>query len=68
MKLSTTGDIQSPSYLTTPANAPAIRRFLRATGLGHTKTISYNENPTTPPCDDSPNGDTPKPEFGSFEP
>jgi len=41
---STTSNIHILSYITAPQNAPAIRRFLRATGLGHTPHLCINKH------------------------
>jgi len=68
MQQSTIGDIQSPSFLTNPTNMRSIRRFLRATGLGYSANIRFDEQPTTLQTDESSDSDSPEPDFGVFEP
>ena len=40
---SATGDIQTPGFITAPENFLPLRRFLRATGLGHTTHLCFEE-------------------------
>jgi ribonuclease HI len=63
---SAVGDIQSPDFLTTPENTLALRRFLRATGLGHTAHLHLKGATTTYSTNDS-DSDSPEPDFGAFE-
>jgi len=68
MQLSTVGDIQSLSFLTNPTNMPSIRRFLKATGLGHTANVSFDSQPATTQTGEASDSDSPEPDFGVFEP
>jgi ribonuclease HI len=63
---STIGDIQTPDFITTPQNSLPIRRFLRATGLGHTVHLRFNDN--TIHSNDDTDSDSPEPDFGAFDP
>jgi ribonuclease HI len=63
---STIGDIRSPDFLTAPENALALRRFLRATGLGHTAHLHLGGETTTYSTDNS-HSDSPEPDFGVFD-
>jgi hypothetical protein len=68
LQQSTKGDIQSLEYLTEPANAAPLRRFLRTTGLGHTKNLRYNQTPTEINSSDPECPSSPEPDFAAFEP
>jgi len=68
MQLSTSGDLESLTFLTNPANGLGLRNFLRATGLGHTINISYDRQPTPLEGDGVSDSDSPEPDFGTFEP
>jgi hypothetical protein len=68
MQLTTTGDLQSLSFLTNPTNWLDLRRFLRATGLGHSTNICYDRQPAVSLHDDTSDSDSPDPNFGVFEP
>jgi len=68
MQQTTTGDIQSLEFLTEPTNSAPLRRFLRATGLGHTKHLRYDRIPSRPNSDDSERSSSPEPDFAVFEP
>jgi len=68
MRLSTSRDLESLTFLTNPANGLGLRNFLRATGLGHTINISYDRQPTPSEGDGVSDSDSPKPDFGAFEP
>jgi hypothetical protein len=63
----TVGDIQTPEFIINPSNLPPLRRFLKATGLGHTKHLSFDQTPTTDD-NESDRSDSPEPDFGVFEP
>jgi ribonuclease HI len=65
---STTGDLQSLTFLINPANWVGLRNFLRSTGLGHTTNISYDRQPTQVSEDETSDSDSPEPDFGAFEP
>jgi ribonuclease HI len=67
---STTGDIQTASFLTTPRNVQPIRRFLRATGLGHSTHLCFDNSSNDSPMNDADDtsSDSPEPDFGAFEP
>jgi len=65
---STTGDIHTPSYITAPQNALAIRRFLRATGLGHTTHLCFDKHHDQADNLNDSDSDSPEPDFGAFEP
>jgi ribonuclease HI len=65
---STTGDIQTVSFITTPTNVQPIRRFLRATGLGHSTQLCFVQNDDSPMNDaDDTSSDSPEPDFDAFE-
>jgi ribonuclease HI len=64
---STTGDLQSLTFLINPANWVGLRNFLRGTGLGHTTNISYDREPAQV-SDGASGSDSPEPDFGAFEP
>ena len=68
LRQSTTGDIQSPDFITSPENSAPLRKFLRATGLGYSPLICFDENHNTPYSTDASDLDSPKPDFGAFEP
>jgi hypothetical protein len=68
MQLSTSGDIQSLSFLTSPTNWVGLRRFLRATGLGHSVNISYDHQPAPLLDDGESDSESTEPDFGVFEP
>ena len=68
MKRSTSGDIQSLSFLTSPTNWAGLRHFLRATGLGYSAVICYDKQPTPSQEDEDSDSDSPEPDFGVFEP
>jgi len=65
---STTGDIQTLNFITTPTNVQPIRRFLRATGLGHSTLLSFDasDDSAINDADDTSSG-SPEPDFGAFE-
>ena len=63
---STASDIQSPDFLTAPENSLALRRFLRATGLGHSAHLHLGDHTTMYTTGDS-SSDSPEPDFGVFE-
>jgi len=67
MKLTTSGDLQSLTFLTNPANWLGLRHFLRATGLGHTTDICYDRETTPSEEDQGSDSDSPEPDFGAFE-
>ena len=67
-RVSTSGDLQSLTFLTNPANWLGLRNFLQATGLGHTINISYDTQPTPLEGDGASDSDSPEPDFGVFEP
>jgi ribonuclease HI len=67
LQRSTTGDIQSLTFLTNPANWVGLRNFLRDTGLGHITNISYDRQPIQL-SEDASDSDSPEPDFGVFEP
>jgi len=68
MQLSTVGAIQSLSFLTNPTNMPSIRRFLKATALGHTANVSFDSQPATILTGEASDSDSREPDFGVFEP
>jgi ribonuclease HI len=67
MKLSTTGDIESLTFLRNPANWLGLRHFLRATGLGYTADICYDAEATDVQNDEGSDSGSPEPDFGVFE-
>jgi ribonuclease HI len=65
---SAVGDIQSLDFLMAPENSLALRRFLRATGLGHSVHLRLEGDPTTITRDsDDSDSDSPEPDFGAFD-
>jgi ribonuclease HI len=64
----TTGDIESPEFILNPKNQQPLRRFLKATGLGHTEKLCFHQPPDTTNDTMSDNSDSPEPDFGVFEP
>ena len=68
MQLATCGHLESLTFLTNQANWLGLRNLLRATGLGHTKNISYDRQPTPLEGDGASDSDLPKPDFGHFKP
>jgi len=68
MQLSTSGDLQSLSFLTNPANWLGLRNFLRATGLGYSTNISYDKQPIPIQKDEDSDSDSSELDFGVFEP
>jgi ribonuclease HI len=68
---STVGDIQNSDFITNPKNFLPLRRFLRATGLGYTKLLCFDQTHTTNDnaSDDSESNHSgsPEPELGVFE-
>jgi hypothetical protein len=68
LRQSTTGDIQSLEFITAPENSPPLRQFLRATGLGHSALIRFDEGHNTPDDTDASDSDSPEPDFSVFEP
>jgi ribonuclease HI len=65
---STTGDIQTPDFLTTPNNALPLRQFLRKTGLGHSSHLHFDGGDhNRPDSTDISDSDSPEPDFGAFE-
>ena len=67
MRLSTTGNLQSLTFLTNPTNWLGLRRFLRGTGLGYTTEICYDRRTTPPEEDEDLDSDSPEPDFDAFE-
>jgi ribonuclease HI len=64
---SAVGDIQSPHFLTAPENSLALRRFLRATGLGHSTHLCLEGDHTTTYRTNDSDSDSPEPDFGTFD-
>ena len=65
LRLSSTGDIQEPSFMT-PSNFRPLRDFLRTTGLGHSATFCF-DNISNSISSDAIDSDSPEPDF-AFEP
>jgi len=65
--LSSTGDLLSPGFITNPKNFKPIREFLRATGLGHSTALKF-ENPANNDEDSPTDADSPEPDFATFKP
>jgi len=66
---STTGGIQTASFIIAPKNTQPIRRFLRATGLGHSTRLCFDKaDDSTIDGADDPSSGSPEPDFGAFEP
>jgi len=62
----TTADIHTPQFITSPENALLLRKFLCATGLGHSMHLRFTaDQPTTQGTEDS-GSDSPEPDFGAF--
>jgi len=68
MKLSTSGHLQSLTFLTNPANWLGLRHFLQVTGLSYTAEICYDRLTTPSKEDQGSDSDSPEPDFGAFEP
>jgi hypothetical protein len=66
--LSTTGDIQTPGFLTTPQNALPLRHFLRKTGLGYSSRLQFDGGNNLTDITDASDSASPEPDFGAFEP
>jgi len=64
---SAVGDIQSPDFLLAPGNSMPLRRFLRATGLGHSAHLRLDGDHTTTDTTNDSDSDSPEPDFGAFE-
>jgi hypothetical protein len=68
---STIGDIQNSDFITNPKNFLPLRRFLKATGLGHTKLLCFDQthttNDDTSDDNESNHSGSPEPDFGVFE-
>jgi len=63
----TTGDIHTPQFITSPENALPLRKFLRATGLGHSTHLCFAEDQPTTQGTEYSGSDSPEPDFGTFE-
>ena len=68
LRQSTTGDIQSLDFITSPENSPPLCKFLRATGLGRSALICFDKSHNTPYGTDASDSDSHEPDFGAFEP
>ena len=64
---SAVGDIQSPDFILAPENSLPLRRFLRATGLGHSAHLCLDGDHTTTHSTNNSGSDSPEPDFGAFE-
>jgi hypothetical protein len=65
---STTGDIQTPDFLTTPNNALQLRQVLRKTRQSHSSRLQFDgDDHNQPGSADIPDSDLPEPDFGAFE-
>jgi hypothetical protein len=64
--LATVGDIKTSEFIINASNLPPLHRFLKATGLGHTKHLSFDLSPTTDD-NESDRSESPEPDFGGFE-
>ena len=64
----TVGDIESPEFIINPRNQQPLRRFLKATGLGHTQKLCFDQPANTTNDTASAHSDSPEPDFGIFEP
>jgi len=67
LRLSSTGDNLSLGFITDPKNFKPIREYLRATGLGHSTSLNF-DNPANNDEDRPTDPDSPEPDFGTFEP
>jgi len=66
---STTGDIQTASFIIVPKNTQPIRRFLRATSLDHSTRLCFDKaDDSTIDGADNPSSGSPEPDFDAFEP
>ena len=68
IRLLISGDLESLTLLTNPANWLDLRNFLQATELGHTINICYDRQSTSSVEDEALDSDSPEPDFGAFEP
>jgi len=66
--ISTTGDIQTPGFLTTPQNALPLRHFLWKTGLGYCSRLQFDGGNNLTDITDASDSASPEPDFGAFEP
>jgi ribonuclease HI len=64
---STVGDIQSSEFILNPKNQQPLRRFLKATGLGHTDKLCFDQPSNTMDDVATDHSDSPEPDFGIFE-
>jgi len=63
---SSVGDIQASDFITNPKNFIPLCQLLRATGLGNTKNLCFDQNPAS---SDKRRDDSgwPEPDFWVFE-
>jgi len=66
--VSAVGDIHSSEFMINPKNLHPLCKFLRETGMGHTKQFCFDWNPYTIDDDEIDHSDSPEPDFGVFEP
>ena len=66
MLASSVGDIQTSDFITNPKNFTPLCQFMRATGLGHTKNLCFDQNPGSSDNGSDDSG-SPEPDFGVFE-
>ena len=67
LQRATTGDIHTPQFIMSPENGLPLRKFLHATGLGHSMHLRFTEDkPTTQGTEES-GSDSREPDFGAFE-
>jgi len=64
---SAVGKIQSSDFMLAPENSLPLRRFLRATGLGHSAHLCLDGDHTTTYSTNDSGSDSPEPDFGAFE-
>ena len=64
----TTGDIHTLNFITEPNNLTPLRKFLRMTGLGHTKPLRYKRELSHSDDSTTDNPSSAEPDFGAFEP
>jgi hypothetical protein len=68
---SSVGDIQNSDFITNPKNFLPLRQFLRATGLGYTTLLCFDQTHSTndnlSATSESNRSSSPEPDFGAFE-
>jgi ribonuclease HI len=64
---STTGDIHTSGFLTTPQNTRPLCQFLRKTGLGHSSNLRFDGDDNRSDITNSSDSGSPEPDSRAFE-